>query len=106
MKFALSNIYHTKMASEQDVIAGENVKGKTGVKSPKKHFDQQRKKCERILHYLCHGKHIDGLTKNQQRVVRGQAKTYTLDESEFIFFFICCKQLCLYAYSISRTLFI
>jgi hypothetical protein len=31
---------------------------------------------------------MDGLTKNQQSVVRGQAKNYTLDESEFIFLVI------------------
>jgi hypothetical protein len=32
------------------------------------------------VHYLRHGKHQDGLTKNQQRTVRGQAKNYILDE--------------------------
>ena len=31
---------------------------------------------------------MDGLTKNQQRVVRNQAKNYTLDESKFMFLFI------------------
>jgi hypothetical protein len=58
------------------------------VKTRERRFDQQREKCERILYYLRHGKHMDGLTKNQQRVVRGQAKNYTLDESEFIFLVI------------------
>ena len=41
---------------------------------------QHNEKCERIVHYLRHGKHQDGLTKNQQRTVRGQAKNYILDE--------------------------
>ena len=73
------------MITEHEVAAGENVKSETDLKTREKRFDQQREKCERILHYLRHGKHVDGLTKNQQRVVRGQAKIYTLDESEFIF---------------------
>ena len=73
------------MITEQEVAAGENVKPETDLKTREKRFDQQREKCERILHYLRHGKHVDGLTKNQQRVVRSQAKIYTLDESEFIF---------------------
>ena len=42
---------------------------------------EHNKKCERIVHYLRHGKHQTGLSKNQQRVVRGQAKNYVLDET-------------------------
>jgi hypothetical protein len=34
------------------------------------HLTQHNEKCERIMHYLCHGKHQDGLTKNQQRRMR------------------------------------
>ena len=49
------------MATEQDVLAGENIEGKTDVKSREKRFDQQREKSKRILHYLCHGKYMDGL---------------------------------------------
>ena len=71
--------------AQQEVAAGANVKSETDLKTREKRFDLQHEKCERILHYLRHGKHVDGLTKNQQRVVRGQAKIYTLDESEFIF---------------------
>ena len=71
--------------AEQEVAAGANVKPETDLKTREKCFDQQREKCKRILHYFRHGKHVDGLTKNQQRVVRGQAKVYTLDESEFIY---------------------
>ena len=71
--------------TKQGVAAGENVKLETDLKTRDKRFDQQREKCERISHYLRHGKHLDGLTKNQQRVVRGQAKIYTLHESKFIF---------------------
>ena len=50
-------------------------------KSRKERMAEQNDKCEWILHYLQHGKHQDGLTKNQQRVVRGQAKNYSVDES-------------------------
>ena len=47
-------------------------------KTRENRMDQYKEKCERIIHYLRHGKHQDGLTKNQQRVVRGQAKNYVL----------------------------
>ena len=33
------------------------------------------------MHYLRHGKHQAGLSKNQQRVVRGQAKKYFMGET-------------------------
>ncbi len=73
------------MGTEQQAIPCESVEVETDVKTCEKRFDKQREKRERIVHYLRHGKHLDGLNKNQQRVVGGQAKTYTLDESEFIF---------------------
>jgi hypothetical protein len=47
----------------------------------KEHLAEHNEKCERIVHYLRHGKHQAGLSKNQQRVVRGQAKNYVLDET-------------------------
>lgn len=50
-------------------------------KSRKDRMAEQMEKCERIVHYLQHGKHPEGLTKNQQRVVCGQAKKYSLNES-------------------------
>ena len=59
-------------------------------KSTKDRIAEQKEKCERIVHYLQHGKHPEGLTKNQQRVVRGQAKKYSLDEASkynFVFFY-------------------
>lgn len=86
------------MATEQEVIAEENLEAETDVKTRERRFDQQREKCKRILYYLRHGKHMDGLTKNQQRVVRGQAKNYTLDESEFIFLVIANNWTSYYAY--------
>ncbi|CAB4018404.1 Hypothetical predicted protein, partial [Paramuricea clavata] len=70
------------MVTEQEVIAEENLEAETDVKMQERCFDQQCEKCERILYYLHHGKHMDGLTKNQQCDVRGQANTYTLDEKE------------------------
>ena len=42
---------------------------------------EHNEKCEQIVHYLRHGKHLAGLSKNQQRVVRGQAKNYFMDET-------------------------
>ena len=42
---------------------------------------QHNEKCERIILYLRCGIHQDGLSKNQQRVVRGQAKNYLFDET-------------------------
>ena len=54
-----------------------NLTGKVGPKTRKDRLAQQREKVERIVHYLRHGQHQDGLTKNQ-RVVRGQAKKYSL----------------------------
>ena len=59
-------------------------------KSRKDRTAEQKEKCERIVHYLQHGKHPEGLTKNQQRVVRSQAKKYSLDEASkynFVFFY-------------------
>jgi hypothetical protein len=38
-------------------------------KSRKDRIAEQKEKCERIVHYLQHGKHPEGLTKNQQRLI-------------------------------------
>ena len=65
-----------------DVTNIEKEAGETNSRdSREKRFREQREKCQRIVHYLSHGKHVDGLTKNQQRVVRGQAKNYVMDET-------------------------
>ena len=48
---------------------------------------KQHVKCNRIIQYLHHGKHLEGLNKNQQRVVRGQAKNYIWDETSKLTFF-------------------
>ena len=57
-----------------------NTEIKVEQKSREDRFAQQQEKCERIVHYLRHGKHLDGVTKNQQRVVRVQAKNYFVDK--------------------------
>ena len=44
-------------------------------------MEQHKKKCERIMQYLRYGKHENGLTKNEQRTVRSQAKNYVFDET-------------------------
>ena len=69
------------MAPQVEEEFETNVGCANETKSREKCFSQQLEKCERIVHYLHHGKHLDGLTKNQQRVVRGQAKNYFLDET-------------------------
>ena len=53
-----------------------NIEIKVEQKTREDRFAQEQEKCELIVHYLRHGKHLDGLTKNQQRVVRVQAKNY------------------------------
>ena len=59
-----------------------------GTKSPPKsrgeRMAQEREKYERIMHYLRHGKNEEGLTKNQQRIVRRQAKSYFFEETSKI----------------------
>ena len=57
-----------------------------GCRTRKDRFAQQQEKVDRIVHYLRHGKHRDGLTKNEQRVVRGQAKNYNLNETSKVFY--------------------
>ena len=44
-------------------------------------MEQLNEKCNRILHYLRHGKYVAGLTNNLQRSVRAQAKNYVWDET-------------------------
>ena len=68
-----------KMVPQEKFDIKSEPEAKT--KSRKERMAEYNDKCERILHYLKHGKHQDGLTKNQQRVVRGQAKNYSVDES-------------------------
>ena len=66
------------------------------IKTREDRLNQQHVKCNRIIQYLRHGKHLEGLNKNQQRVVRGQAKNYIWDETSKLTFFwsetfcLCC----------------
>lgn len=57
-------------------------------------LNEQHEKCDRIIQYLRHGKHLE----NQQRVVRGQAKSYIWDETSKVTFpeicFVCCRRGC------------
>ena len=46
-----------------------NIEIKIEQKSREDRLAQLQEKWERIVHYLRHGKHLDGLTKNQQKVV-------------------------------------
>ena len=73
------------MATQQEPSAEPAVVAESERKTRSDRMAQHNEKCERIVHYFRHGKHLDGLTKNQQRTVRGQAKNYILDEtSKFI----------------------
>ena len=61
--------------------ASEPQPGEPQTMTRKDRLAEHYEKCKRIVHYLRHGKHQAGLSKNQQRVVRGQAKNYVLDET-------------------------
>ena len=69
------------MVPKQEPVAKTNLTGEPKPKTRQDRMAQHNAKCERIVHYLRHGKHQHGLTKNEQRVVRSQAKNYALDES-------------------------
>lgn len=72
--------------------------GKSEVETREDRLNEQHEKCDRIIQYLRHGKHLDGLSKNQQRVVRGQAKNYIWDETSKVTFpeicVVCCRRSC------------
>ena len=58
---------------ESNLTTSDDI-GPKRVKTRCEHMEQHKKKCERIIHYLRHGKHEEGLSKNEQRTVRSQAK--------------------------------
>ena len=58
-----------------------NIEDKCNPKTREVRFEQIKEKCDRITQYLREGKHLQGLTNNLQRTVRGQAKHYIWDES-------------------------
>ena len=58
---------------ESNLTTSDDI-GPKRVKTRCERMEQHRKKCERIIHYLRHGKHEEGLSKNEQRTVRSQAK--------------------------------
>ena len=58
-----------------------NIDDKDNASARDVRFGLLKEKCDRITHYLRQGKHVSGLTKNLQRTVRAQAKSYTWDES-------------------------
>lgn len=70
-----------KMIPKQEAVVEANLTDEVEPKTRKDRLAQHKEKVERIVHYLRHGKPRDGLTKNQQRVVRGQAKNYIFDET-------------------------
>jgi hypothetical protein len=62
---------------------------KSPPKSRSERMAQERDKYEPITHYLRHGKNQEGLTKNQQRIVRRQAKSYFFEETSKILKSVC-----------------
>ena len=81
-----------KMAPQEpektEAVAEAGHTDEAEIKSLENRLNQQYEKCDRILQYLRHGKYLDGLSKNQQRVVRGQAKNYIWDETSKETFFL------------------
>ena len=75
---------HSNMVPEQEQQEPA-LEIKRKAKTREERMAQNKEKCERISHYLRHGKHLPGLTKNQQRIVRGQAKNYILDETSNVY---------------------
>ena len=72
------------MAPQQERNSEASAHENVEVSAPKTRQDrmaQHNEKCERIIHYLRSGKHQDGLSKNQQRVVCSQAKNYVFDDT-------------------------
>lgn len=57
---------------------------KSPLKTRSDRMAQEQDKYERIMHYIRHGKNQEGLTNNQQRIVRRQAKSYFFDETSKI----------------------
>ena len=74
------------MVLQQEPVMEANLTDKVGPKTRKDRLAEQKEKVERIVNYLRYGQHQDGLTKNQQRVVRGQAKKYSFDETSNVFY--------------------
>ena len=75
---------HSNMVPEQEQQEPA-LEIKREAKTREERTTQNKEKCERISHYLRHGKHLPGLTKNQQRIVPGQAKNYILDETSNVY---------------------
>lgn len=59
---------------KQEPVAKTNLMSEPKPKTRQDCMAQHNAKCERIVHYLHHGKHQHGLTK-KERVVLSQAKT-------------------------------
>ena len=79
------------MAPQQERNSEASAHENVEVSAPKTRQDrmaQHNEKCERIIHYLRSGKHQDGLSKNQQRVVRSQAKNYVFDDTIKLIYYI------------------
>ena len=74
------------MAPQQQTQVESTDESVPERKSGAERMEEHNQKCGCVSHYLRHGKHQNGLTKNQQRTVRVQAKNYVLDEnSEYKF---------------------
>ena len=70
------------MAPQQEAnLTTPDVIGTERVKTRSERMEQHKKKCERIMQYVRYGKHENGLTKNERRTVRSQAKNYVFDET-------------------------
>lgn len=59
---------------------------KSEVETRKNRLNEKREKCDRITEYLCHGKHLNGISKYQRRIVRDQAKNCIWNETSNLSF--------------------
>ena len=78
-----------------DIYSQKESVVKVLPKTRSERMAQEGEKHERIKHYLRHGKHLCGLTKNQQRIVRRQAKNYFFEETSKILRLFCVVSLLL-----------
>ena len=94
------------MVLQQEPVMEANLTDKVGPKTRKDRFAEQKEKVERIVHYLRHGQHQVGLTKNQPRVVRGQAKKYSFDETSNVYYNNYLKIILLSAFNTQHSRFL
>ncbi|XP_064114372.1 uncharacterized protein LOC135220798 isoform X1 [Macrobrachium nipponense] len=77
----------------QDNTNDNSVDGDTNkiTMTREEKFRLTNKKCERLIKYLSTGSHVRGLTQNQKRIVRSQAKNHIWDKSKKLLYYTATK---------------